>query len=174
MENKKRLENIRLNLGDTPLGTLAVRPWREGDEPALVEHGNNYRIWQNVRDRYPHPYTMQDARLWVQVADKDSSSINLAITLNDEAVGAIGVVFKDDVYRRTAEIGYWLGEAYWSQGFASRAVKVLTEYVLAHTNICRMYAGVFENNVASARVLEKAGYQFEARLRKSITKEDRT
>jgi RimJ/RimL family protein N-acetyltransferase len=174
MDKSTHLENVHLNLGDTAVGSLALRPWQEGDEPALVKHGNNYRIWQNVRDRFPHPYTMKDAQLWVQVADKDSSSLNLAITLNDEAVGAIGVSFKDDVYHQTAEIGYWLGEAYWYHGLASRAVQALTEYVLAHTDICRIYAGVFEHNTASSRVLEKAGYALEARLRKSITKEGRT
>ena len=174
MEKKEQLKDIQLNLGHTPLGTLALRPWQEGDESALVEHGNNYQIWQNVRDRFPHPYTLQDARLWVQVADKDPSSLNLAITLNDEAIGATGVIFKDDVYHRSAEIGYWLGEAYWNRGVVSHAVKALTDYVLTNTDICRIYAGVFEYNIASARVQEKAGYEFEARLRKSVTKESRT
>lgn len=169
MDQKLKSKEVQLNLGD-----LQLRPWKEGDEPSLVKHGNNRLIWENVRDRFPHPYTLKDAQLWVQVADRDPNSINLAIAVDDEVVGAIGVTFKDDVYHRTAEIGYWIGEAYWNQGLATRAVRALTDYVFDNYDICRMYAGVFEYNVASGRVLEKAGYTLEARLRKSVTKDNRT
>lgn len=169
MDQKLKSDEVHLDLGN-----LLLRPWKEGDEPSLVKHGNNRLIWENVRDRFPHPYTIKDAQLWVQVADRDPSSLNLAIAVGDEAVGAIGVTFKDDVYHRTAEIGYWLGETHWNQGLATRAVKALTDYVFANYNICRIYAGIFEHNPASGRVLEKAGYTLEARLRKSVTKNNCT
>ena len=174
MNHKEQLGDVKLDLGVTPSGHLQLRPWQVGDEPSLMKHGDNYHIWLNVRDRFPHPYTIQDAQLWVQVADKDPTALNLAIVLNEEVVGAVGVVFKDDVYHRTAEIGYWLGEEYWNRGLATKVVRALSDYVFATTNICRMYAGIFDYNTPSGRVLEKAGYHYEARLRNCVTKEGRT
>ena len=100
--------------------------------------------------------------------------LNVAIEVEGQAVGDMGVMFKDDVYRRSAEIGYWLGEAYWNRGLASRAVAALSDYVFAHFDIVRLYANVFAPNRASARVLEKAGYTFEARLRQSVFKDGQT
>ena len=153
---------------------LVLRPWTTDDESSLVHHANNRNIWLNVRDRFPHPYTSNDAKLWIKIANRDTTMLNVAIEVDRRAVGGLGIVFKDDVYRRTAEIGYWLGEAYWNRGFTSRAVEALSEYVFEHYDIVRLYAGIFEHNTASARVLEKAGYTFEARLRQSITKDGQT
>lgn len=162
---------VVLNLDD-----IIVRPWQTGDELSLVKHANNRKIWRNVRDRFPYPYTLKDAEIWVRVAGADRNMLNLAIEFEGQAVGGIGIVFKQDVYRRSAEIGYWLGEAYWNRGIATRAVKALTAYIFKQKqfDINRIYAGIFEYNTASARVLEKAGYQMEARLRKSVTKDDKT
>ena len=78
---------------------------------------------------------------------------------------------KDDIYRKNAEIGYWLGEAYWGNKIISTAIMDVVKYTFANYDIHRIYAGVFEYNVASMRVLEKAGFVKEAVLRKSLTKE---
>ncbi len=158
------------------MNEITIRPWRIGDELSLVTNANNRKIWINVRDRFPYPYTLKDAEVWVRVADADRNMINLAIEVSGKAVGGVGVVFKQDVYHRSAEIGYWLGEAYWNRGIATRVVRAVTAYIFnaPQFDINRMYAGIFEYNTASARVLEKAGYQLEARLRKSVTKDDET
>lgn len=169
MDQKKKLDQVRMDLGD-----MVLRPWQSGDEDSLVKYGNNRLVWQNVRDRFPHPYTLKEAQVWVRVAHKDPNSLNLAIEVEGTAIGAIGVIFKADVYRRTAEIGYWLGEEYWNRGITSRAVTALSDYVFANYDVCRMYAGIFDYNTASGRVLEKAGYTLEARLRKNVTKDGRT
>ena len=84
------------------------------------------------------------------------------------------MVLKDDVFRRSAEIGYWLGEGYWARGIVTEAVRAVTNYAFATFDLCRVYAGVFEWNPASARVLEKAGYEFECRMKKSVTKDGET
>lgn len=169
MERIRDNHPIRLTLDD-----LILRPWTSEDEASLVQHANNRNIWLNVRDRFPHPYTDNDAKLWIKIANRDTTMLNLAMEVDQQAVGGLGVIFKDDVYHRTAEIGYWLGEAYWNQGLTSRAVAALSDYVLEHYDIIRLYAGIFEHNIASARVLEKAGYEFEARLRNSVTKDGQT
>ncbi len=153
------------------LKNCTIRPWQFGDEESLVRHANNYNVWRNLRDRFPHPYTLNDAREWVQMASKEQSQTNFAITVGGEAVGGIGLVLKDDIYRRTAEIGYWLGEEFWGRGIVTEAVRALTDWSFEHFDLSRIYAGVLEWNPASMRVLEKAGYRFEARLRKGIVKE---
>lgn len=169
MDKLKSEGKVYLNLGD-----FIIRSWATGDEASLAENANNLKIWQNVRDRFPHPYTMKDAALWIRIANADKTMLNLAIEYEGKAVGAIGVIFKNDVHRHTAEIGYWLGEQYWGRGIITRAVQAMTDYVFSHYSTIRIYAGIFEYNTASARVLEKAGYHLEARLKKSVTKEGKT
>lgn len=169
MDKIKSVDKIYLNLGD-----IIIRSWATGDESALAENANNVKIWKNVRDRFPHPYTLKDAALWIRIANADKTMLNLAIEYEGKPVGAIGVIFKNDVHRHTAEIGYWLGEKYWGKGITTRAVQALTDYVFSHYPILRIYAGIFEYNEASARVLEKAGYHLEARLKKSVTKQGKT
>jgi [ribosomal protein S5]-alanine N-acetyltransferase len=152
------------------LSRCLLRPWQRGDERSLVRHANNPKIWRNVRDRFPHPYTQADADWWIETASEQAAT-NFAIVVDGEAVGAIGLILKEDVYRRSAEIGYWLGEDYWGRGIVTEAVRAVTDYAFASFDICRIYAGVFEWNAASMRVLEKAGYALEARLKKAITKD---
>jgi len=154
-----------------PLKTCTLRLWHEGDEESLAVHANNRNVWINLEDRFPHPYTLQDARNWVRRAHEDPNQLNLAIVVEGKAVGGIGLVFLQDVYRHTAEIGYWLGEAYWGRGIATEAVKAVTEYVMGHFQIYRVQARVFEWNRASYRVLEKAGYRLEGRLERHVTKD---
>ena len=93
---------------------------------------------------------------------------------NNEAIGGIGFSAQADVGRRSAEIGYWLGEDYWGRGIASEALLAVTEHAFANYDLCRLYAHVFDWNPASTRVLEKAGYVFEGRLKKSVTKDNQT
>jgi [ribosomal protein S5]-alanine N-acetyltransferase len=150
-----------------------LRPWQMDDAPALVKHANNLRISQNLHEGFPHPYTFEAADRWLTVANKFDPPRNFAIVLDGEAVGAIGFIVKEDVHRHSAEIGYWLSEAYWGRGIVTAALKAVSAYAFATFDICRLYAGIFEWNPASARVLDKAGYTYEGRLRMAITKGDR-
>ena len=97
-----------------------------------------------------------------------------AIADSDEAVGGIGLTVLDDVNRRSAEVGFWLGEPFWGKGFVSGALHALTEYAFASLDLVRLQANVFEWNRASARVLEKCGFKLEGRSGKSATKDGRT
>ncbi|TAK53688.1 MAG: N-acetyltransferase [Bacteroidetes bacterium] len=154
------------------LKTCTLREWREGDEESLVQNANNKKIWDNVRDLFPYPYTRENAEWWIKEGCKKEGAFSLAIEVHGNAVGGIGFVFKEDIYRRTMEIGYWLGEEHWGKGIMTDAVQGITEYGFANFDVCRIYAGVFDTNIGSIRVLEKAGYQLEARLRKNITKNE--
>jgi RimJ/RimL family protein N-acetyltransferase len=151
-----------------------LRPWHRHDVAALVRHANNHNVWRNLRDRFPHPYTQSDAEIWVNIANNNPYEPALAIAVDGEAVGGIGLIFGQDIDRRSAEIGYWLGEEYWGRGLATEAVQALTEYAFAHFDLARIWACVFAWNPGSMRVLEKAGYVREGTLRKAATKEGQT
>lgn len=156
------------------LTRCTIRPWQHGDEASLAWHANNRNIWRNLRDTFPHPYTLNDAEEWIRFTSAENPPRNFAIVVEGEAAGGIGFVLKGDVYRGEAEIGYWLGEKFWGRGIITEAVAAMTEYAFANFDICRIQAGVYEWNPASMRVLEKAGYALEARLRKSIIKDGET
>lgn len=156
------------------LSKSVIRSYRKGDEAAIVHHANNRNVWRNLTDRFPHPYTFEDARRWIASAAAQQPETHFAITIHDEVVGGIGLELKDGNFRHTAEIGYWLGEEFWGRGIVTEAVRALTDWGFANLDVARIYAGVYDYNMASMRVLEKAGYTFEGRLRKHITKDGRT
>ena len=159
----------------TPLtvGSAKLRPWRRSDRDSLVKHGDNRRVWLHLRDRFPHPYTTADAQEWLTFVGGLTEPTHFAIEIDGEAVGGIGFEVQPDVFGRTAEIGYWLGEAYWGRGVMTEAVRVVSRHAFERFDYTRLFAGVFESNPASARVLEKAGYTLEGRMRAAVFKDGR-
>jgi RimJ/RimL family protein N-acetyltransferase len=147
-----------------------IREWRRGDEASLVRHANNRNVSRNLRDIFPYPYTLDDAFRWIAHASTKNPVTDFAIVVEDEAAGGIGVVLQGDVSRRSAEIGYWLGEAHWGKGIMTDALRAVSDYAFTNFDVCRIATIVFESNPASIRVLEKAGYSCEGRQRKAITK----
>jgi len=147
-----------------------VRPWLTSDTDSLVEHANNINVARHLRDRFPHPYTKKDAKDFLRHACDESDPSNLAIEVDGAAVGAIGYVPGRDVERFSAEIGYWLGEAFWGRGITTEAVALITGHAFSRLNFLRLFALPFADNVASIRVLEKAGYTCEGVLRSSSVK----
>jgi ribosomal-protein-alanine N-acetyltransferase len=155
------------------LSRCVLRPWRVGDEASLVRYANNRNVSRNLRDRFPYPYTAADADEWIKLAAAQTRPTSFAIVVEGEAVGGAGIELGDDIFRRSAEIGYWLGEPFWGRGIATEVLRAMTEYAFAHFDICRLHAGVFDWNPASARVLEKAGYTLEGRARLGVIKDGR-
>jgi RimJ/RimL family protein N-acetyltransferase len=156
------------------LASCTLRPYQQGDQASLARNGNDAGMVRNLTDRFPHPYTVEAADAWVALNVANAQHDNLAIEIGGEVVGGIGIIPGKDVYRRAAEIGYWLGADHRGRGVATAALRAMTEHVFATRDVCRLFAGVFEYNAASVRVLEKAGYVFEGRLRKAATKAGRT
>jgi RimJ/RimL family protein N-acetyltransferase len=156
------------------LENAVVRPFARGDEESIARHANNRNVWRNLRDRFPHPYTLDDARNWIAFLDASTPVTNWAIEVDGEVVGGIGITLQSDVFHRSAEIGYWLGEAHWGRGVATAVLRATTDHVFASFDLCRLFAGVFAWNPASARVLEKAGYAFEGRMRRAVVKDGAT
>ena len=155
------------------LARCTLRPWRVGDTASLARHANNRNVSRNMRDIFPYPYTAADATAWIERVKDESPTQNFAIAVDGDGVGGISVTLREDVYRRSAEVGYWLGEPFWGRGIASEALRAVTDYAFATFDVIRLEAGVFGWNPASARVLEKAGYVLEGRLRNAIVKDGR-
>lgn len=155
------------------LSRCTLRPWRTGDEASLVRYANNGNVSGNLKDRFPFPYTADDAVAWIAHASGQAPVVNFAIVVDGEAVGGTGIELGTDIFRRSAEVGYWLGEPFWGRGIASEVLRAITDYAWATLDVIRLEAGVFSWNPASARVLEKAGYTLEGRLRQGVVKRGR-
>ena len=153
------------------LQTCEVRSWQGGDVVSLVTHANNRKIWINLRDRFPSPYTPADGRRFIRASRRAEPETNLAIAVGGVAVGGIGFLLQTDVDRVSAEIGYWLGEAFWGRGIATEALLAVTHHAIERHGLTRVFALPFMHNRASCRVLEKAGYVREGHLRRSAIKD---
>src|SRR6266478_225303 len=108
-------------MSEIQLERFLLRPWRESDVPSLVRYANNRKVWRNLSDGFPHPYTARDAVEWLAKIRDDSPVRCFAIDMGGEAIGSIGVFPRADVYRRSAEIGYFLGEPHWGRGIMTEA-----------------------------------------------------
>lgn len=153
------------------IGDVSLRPWRPDDAISLVKHANNPRVASNLRDGFPYPYTLPDAKRWLKMVIENREDVILAIEVSGEASGGIGLHGLKDVYRYNGEIGYWLSERYWGRGIISDAVAAMVNHAFTQTSWLRLFACIFENNPSSMRVLEKNGFRLEAVHMKAVMKE---
>jgi RimJ/RimL family protein N-acetyltransferase len=149
---------------------IILRPWSIDDARALAEIANNKNIADNLQDVFPFPYSLRDARKWLKTILPVDPPRNFAVVSDRTIVGNIGILIKEDIHRKNAEIGYFMSESYWGQGIAARALKAVTSYAFSNFDIVRVYAETFADNVSSRRTLEKAGFTLEATFRKNIVK----
>lgn len=147
-----------------------MRPWHPDDAAALVKHANNPRVAGNLRDGFPYPYTLPDARKWLEMVGGNKDDIILAIEIEGEAAGGIGLHGLKDVYRYNGEIGYWLSEQYWGKGIMSDAVGAMVQHAFTKTRWLRLFATIYEHNISSMRVLKKNGFTQEAIHKKTVMK----
>lgn len=149
---------------------FTLRDWSVSDAAALQKHADNVNISSYLLDRFPSPYTLNDAIAWINTAMNQNPASTFVIDIEGELRGVIGIEMRDDVYRKSPLIGYWLAEASWGHGIMTAAVKLVVEYAFAHFDIVRIQAGIFGNNPRSMRVLEKAGFIKEGVLKNAIIK----
>jgi RimJ/RimL family protein N-acetyltransferase len=152
-------------------GDIKLRPLKLTDYTRLAVLANNEKVSCNLRDGFPHPYTEADAKTFLSKFADQHPTYFFAIEYKDEYVGNISLVPCQDIYRQSAEIGYFIGEPYWNKGIVTKAVTMITEYGFSELGIVRIHTGIFEYNIASVRVLEKCGFTKEGVFRKSITKQ---
>lgn len=149
-----------------------LRPWRQEDVADVAEAANNPKIAANLRNVFPNPYTLDDAKWYVNdcMEHEGEGQLVRAIVVDGKAVGSIGVFVREDVYEKSAELGYWLSEDYWRQGITSEAVRQICREAFARFDIVRIYAEPFDYNAGSRGVLEKAGFTYEGTMRNGVYK----
>lgn len=149
---------------------IILRPWKREDAQALAAIANNKNIWLNVRDAFPHPYTVMDALQWIAKRLEEEPVLNFCIEYQGKVAGSVAVVPKQDVYRKSMEIGYFVGEPFWGKGIGTQAVSKILEYINQRFEVNRIYAEVFENNKSSMAVLRKNGFHLEGIRQKAVIK----
>lgn len=143
---------------------FTLRPWTIADLDNLVKYGNNKDIAKNMTDKFPHPYTAEKGKLFIEYATQLPIPNILAIDVRGETVGSIGIHPQTDIHCKNAELGYWLGEPFWGKGIITKAIPQMVDYGFNHWDINRIFARPFGTNIASQRVLEKCGFTLEARF----------
>ncbi len=151
-----------------------IRWWLPGDAEELAPLANDRRIWANLRDAFPHPYGLDDARRFIAKAQGMDPQSYFAVVVSGRIAGGIGYTPGTDVERVGAEVGYWLGPGFWGRGIGTAALRAVTDHAFrADRDLCRLFAVPFAGNMASARILEHVGYRLEGTLRQSAIKEGR-
>jgi ribosomal-protein-alanine N-acetyltransferase len=154
----------------SPSGEISLRQPVLKDRRKIAKLADNKKIFDNVRDFFPYPYTEKNAEEFITLCRHENPKLTFAIDCQGELAGVIGLVTQPDIYRLTAEIGYWVGEPFWNRGIASNALKLMVDYGFKTLGLVRIYTGVFDYNKASQRVLEKCGFTLEGIFKKSILK----
>lgn len=149
-----------------------LRVWKTEDAKSLAQAANNPNIAKNLRNAFPNPYTLEDAIWFINdsIINAERKQINYAIVVDGQAVGGIGISVKDDVYEKSAELGYWLAEDFWRKGIMSRAVQTICKEAFETFDIVRIFAEPFADNEGSRGVLEKAGFTYEGTMRNGVFK----
>lgn len=147
-----------------------LRPWKASDINSLIKYANNWNIAKNLTNQFPHPYTIQDGKAFIEYATKDEPIHIFAIEVNQEAVGGIGIHPQSDIFIKNAEIGYWLGEPFWGHGIVSKAIKQIIQFGFSTFDIERIFARPYGTNFASQKILEKNNFLLEGRYNNILYK----
>lgn len=170
LRNAKRSFLLFMDIEQTLLMEFHLRPWTDNDLPSLVKHADNFKIARMLTNQFPHPYSEEAGKSFLKNTRAFHPPRILAIDVNGEAVGAIGLHAQTDIQCKNAEMGYWLSEEYWGKGIMSRAIPKMVDYGFKNLDVDRIYARPFGHNVGSQKALEKAGFQLEAKFEKTLFK----
>ncbi|NLP25774.1 MAG: GNAT family N-acetyltransferase [Clostridiales bacterium] len=152
-----------------------LKKWRLDYIKEIAEYANNKNIADNLRNAFPYPYTLDDAKYYVNhcMRKEGESQICRAIVINKKAIGSVGVFFRDDVYSKTGEIGYWLAEEFWGRGIMNTAISKVCKIVFDEYDIIRIHAEPFADNIGSRKALEKAGFMLEGIMKNNVIKNNK-
>jgi len=153
-------------------GDIRLRRFRISDSERMALLANNEKIARNLRDGFPNPYTKEHAEAWIMKFMDQEPQTFFAIEYQGEYVGNISLVKGMDVYRKSAEVGYFIGEDYWNKGIVTAALNLICEYGFANLDIVRIHTGVFSHNLSSQRVLEKCGFIKEGVFKNAVFKRE--
>lgn len=152
---------------------LRLREFTSSDAAALTLLANNRKLWQNLSDRFPHPYRLEHANAFIDSVLTGASTHTFVVEYQGELAGVIGAILQTDVYRKNIEIGYWIGEKFWGKGLSTCALGLYLEYLRSQDDFHRVFARVFAPNKASMKVLENNGFSLEGISREAAFKDNR-
>jgi RimJ/RimL family protein N-acetyltransferase len=149
--------------------SCALRPFRPSDRDRLAAIADDQRIARNMTMDFPHPYTVEDAESWIaRCLTQIGRPEHVAIEVDGELSGGIGLERGSGVRHHVATFGYWLEPSVWGRGIATDAAGAFLDYAFDFAGLERIQATVFGWNPASARVLHKCGFTLEGMARESI------
>ncbi len=149
---------------------ILLRPWHIDDLNDLVAMANNKNIAQYMADVFPHPYTEERGKAFIEFANSTKPQSIFAITVEGKPVGSVGLHPLTDILRKNSEIGYWLAENHWGKGIMTKAIKQIVEYGFANMDVVRIFARIYGTNIPSQKVIEKVGFKLEGKFEKTIYK----
>lgn len=152
---------------------VKLRLLNENDAPNLAIIANNKKIWDNLRNRMPFPYSIKDAENFINLTKEEIINFTFGIEFNSKLCGVIGLIPQEDIYSHSAEVGYWIGEEFWGNGIATHALSLIIDYAFDILKIKRLFANVFFSNFASQKVLEKCGFEKEGHFKSSVLKNEK-
>jgi RimJ/RimL family protein N-acetyltransferase len=138
--------------------------------PELAKYANNPKIAARLTDKFPYPYTIDDAQNFIAFANHFAPKEIFGIFYQENFIGTIGIHPQQDVYRKNAELGYWIAEPYWGKGIITAVIPKMLAYAFETWDINRVYARPFGFNNTSAHVLEKLGFLLEAKIKDAFYK----
>ncbi|PLX05945.1 MAG: N-acetyltransferase [Marinilabiliales bacterium] len=149
---------------------LQLREWKVEDAKEMSELANSRKISDFMSDSFPAPFSYNDAVNIINNASNDLKKSYFAIIVDDKIVGSIGYTIQSDIHKLNAEIGYWIGELFWGNAYATNALDLLIKKAFSETEVTRIFARPFSNNIASHKVLYKCGFKLEAKFKDAIIK----
>lgn len=152
------------------LAQSTIRPLVMADAQDLATITNNRSVWMQLPNFLPQPFWMMDAMRFVAQVEAERPPMTYTIAIGDRCAGIIKAVRLRDIHKQTLALTFWLGEPYWGKGVASEAMSAFATYALSQERVSRLQAGVFSDNPAACRVLEKAGFSQEGILKNNILK----
>lgn len=139
---------------------LILRPWEESDAECLYHFARNPKIGP-IAGWSPHKSVEESLEIIKTVFSKKET---YAITLEDRAIGCVGLLFYPNTNHYWGddgvELGYWIGEEYWGQGLVAEACEKLIRHAFEDLNISKIHASYRHENHQSKRVLEKLGFKY--------------
>jgi RimJ/RimL family protein N-acetyltransferase len=142
------------------------------DAWSLQQHADDEAVWRNLFEGFPRPYTLADAQWWCSTGCRTHAMGYVwGIEVQGQIAGCISVRPESGWMRCNAEVGYWIGQAYWRRGITSEALSLVTAWAWASLpEVTRLFAPIFAWNERSQGVARKCGYVKEAELRRSAIK----
>jgi ribosomal-protein-alanine N-acetyltransferase len=142
-------------------GDITLKPLEPADAEGIATLANDPDIFKNLRDIFPSPYTLGDAQAYIKLQQSKNPALSMGIYYKTQIIGVITLRPGEDVYRFSAEIGYWIGRPYWGKGIMTKAIKLMLHYGFDTLKLHRIFADVYSTNPPSMHVLEKCGFTLE-------------